>query len=431
MEGVDPQGVQRPSGAPELPWSDAAMMQYLLGPFSPAHAQLMLQIQLLSEKTGVPPHILLQQALADPSQLLALAQQAPPTPVAHSTPIACGQPPAGAPFPPTLRPTGQGGLPLSDAVPGGWKNVNDLTRHQQETAQQRQNALMAELMRQQQQQQQQQAALLMQSMQFWGLMGCPTGLGQNPNETWPSGAVPSPLFAPMMAPASLPDSSVMVSPGSKVDSQATLLDRKEKANVTDPRKKRRQAALDKFREKRKNLNSSNRIRYPGRRELAQLRPRSHGQFVSYKREEEHEPQETRTNGRSKPVEDAEEMADGGTSWAPGEGDVCIQSVDGEELNAEEEVNGACAGSKARQEGQDVQATGGNMAQNGALPSLGQQPCCMLPIRMPGMNPRLFPPGGMPYEKLQGASMPESATGNNGRNNSDSGSNCPDMQTQDK
>lgn len=306
-----------------------------------------------------------------------------------------------------------------------------MTRQQQETAQQRQNAIMVELVRQQQQQQQQQAALLMQSMQLWGLMGCPTGLGQNPNETWPSGVMHPPLFPPMMAPVSVPDSSVMVSVGRKVDSKATVLDRKDKPSVTDPRKKRRQAALDKYREKRKNLNSSNTIRYPGRRELAQLRPRSHGQFVSYKREEENEPQETRTNGRSKPVEDAEEMADGGTSWAPGEGDVCIQSADGEEVNAEEEVNGACAGSNVRQVAHDVQATGGDVSQNVVPPSLGQQPYCMLPIGIPGMNPRLFPPGGMPFQKLQGGSLPEGTTGNNGRNSSDSGSNCPDMQVQDK
>lgn len=79
----------------------------------------------------------------------------------------------------------------------------------------------------------------------------------------------------------------------------------------------------------------------------------------------------------------------------------------------------------------LQATGGDVSQNVVPPSLGQQPYCMLPIGIPGMNPRLFPPGGMPFQKLQGGSLPEGTTGNNGRNSSDSGSNCPDMQVQDK
>ena len=82
-------------------------------------------------------------------------------------------------------------------------------------------------------------------------MGSPSNLGQNPNSAWPSGPNAPPLFGPMMPPVSLPDPSITVSAGGQVDSHATLLDRKGKGSVTDPRKKRRQVALDKYREKRK------------------------------------------------------------------------------------------------------------------------------------------------------------------------------------
>jgi len=269
-------------------------------------------------------------------------------------------------------------------------------------------------------QQQQQAALIMQSMQLWGMIGPQGGQGQNPNGSWASGAVPPPLFGPMMPPV---EPGAAASPGAQADSQADFLGKKgAKANVTDPRKKRRLDSLERFREKKKNLNSSNTIRYPGRRELAQLRPRSHGQFVSYKRGEE--PHETRTNGQSMPVEDQEDVVGGGSSGKRRDGDAFARNCEGAKVNAEEEVDGA----HRQPDGQIIQAAVGDIMAQSSLSfssPMAHQRYCMLPIGLTGMDPCMF----SPFPKGRDAACANN--GNYGRNSSDSGSNCPDMQTQDK
>ena len=51
-----PPCVQHPDNTSAPPWAGAAMMQYLLGPLNPVQAQLMLQIQLLADKSGENVH---------------------------------------------------------------------------------------------------------------------------------------------------------------------------------------------------------------------------------------------------------------------------------------------------------------------------------------------------------------------------------------
>lgn len=127
------------------------------------------------------------------------------------------------------------------------------------------------------------------------------------------------------------------------------------------------------------------------------------------------------------------MVDGGTSCAPREGDLSIQSGDGGQMNVDEEVEGACVAGNRQPAGQNVQA-GGSVGRNLDSSALCREPYYMLPIGIPGMDPRLFSPVPMQFSKLAMYGIPEAGTihhGNNGRNSSDSGSNCPDMQLQDK
>lgn len=378
------------------------MLQNLFGPVGPAQAQLMVQIQLLAEKSGVPPQVLFQQVLADSSHLFGWMSQTPPA----ATPMQMPQPPPQMPSPmgrPILSPfssnifAGPPNVPGFESRAGGWPGLGELPRPQ--AAQQHQSVLMTEMMRQQQQ-----LAFLMQSLQLWGMINPSTNPQQNQGGLFPSPMFPPPDVAP---PVSASEPSVAMSVGGKGDSPATLLECKEKTGLADPRKEHRRVAVDKYREKRKNLNSSNTIRYPSRRELAQQRPRSRGQFVSYKRtEEEDDGVETRTNARSKVAEDVEE----------------------DDVAAEDE--GDDAQSPRREEVPEAwQVSDAKRKAPGPVPV--PHTYSMLQTGMTRIVPGLLHHGSDKYQKPSSSAVGGTVVNNNCRNNSDSGSNCPDMQNHDK